>query len=210
MIDLDGVLRELSKERPVFHSEADFQHALAWKIHEKHPEMNIRLERRIELDDKEIYVDIFLKDKEERIGLIELKYKTRDIEIEVNDERFKLKDQSAQDISRYDFIKDVSRLEECVDKLPNAIGYAIFLTNDPSYWNLPRTTNTIDKDFRIHDGRVVQGTLRWKEGTSKGTMEGREEPIVLKGKYRLTWKDYSNFGMKYGMLRYLLVTIEEV
>jgi hypothetical protein len=146
MIDLDGVLRELSKERLVFHSEADFQHALAWKIHKKYPEINIRFERRIELDDKEIYIDIFLKDKKERIGLIELKYKTRDIEIEINDERFKLKNQSAQDISRYDFIKDISRLEKCVDRLPNTTGYAIFLTNDPSYWNFPRNTDKEEKN----------------------------------------------------------------
>ena len=104
--------------------------------------MNIRLERRIELDGKEIYVEIYLQDKEGYIGLIGLKYKTKSVEIVVNDERFKLKDQAAQDISRYGFIKDVSRLEECVDKLPNTIGYAIFLTNDPSYWNLPRNTDT--------------------------------------------------------------------
>jgi len=64
MIDLDGLIRELSVERPVFHSEADFQHALAWKIHKKYPKMSVKLERRVELEDKEIYIDIFLKDKE--------------------------------------------------------------------------------------------------------------------------------------------------
>jgi len=63
--------------------------------------MNIRLERRIELDGKEIYVEIYLQDKEGYIGLIGLKYKTKSVEIVVNDERFKLKDQAAQDISRY-------------------------------------------------------------------------------------------------------------
>ncbi len=64
MIDMEEILRKLSKERPVFHSERDFQHALAWKIHEQYPDMNVRLEKRIELDGKEIYVDIYLQDKE--------------------------------------------------------------------------------------------------------------------------------------------------
>ncbi len=119
-----------------------------------------------------------------------------------------MKDQFAQDISRYDFIKDISRLEECIDKLPNAIGYAIFLTNDPSYWkNLPRKTDTQDKNFRIHEGRVIQGTLNWKESTSKGTMKGREEPITLKRSYKLNWRDYSNLGVKNGIFKYLLVKV---
>jgi hypothetical protein len=37
MIDLDELLRALSQERPVFHSERDFQHAIAWRIHEVVP-----------------------------------------------------------------------------------------------------------------------------------------------------------------------------
>lgn len=31
--DFAPVLRKLSTKRPVFHSVADFQHALAWQIH---------------------------------------------------------------------------------------------------------------------------------------------------------------------------------
>jgi len=104
---MEEILRKLSKERPVFHSERDFQHALAWKIHEQYPDMNVRLEKRIELDGKEIYVDIYLQDKEKNVVIIELKYKTKSLEIVVNGEIFKLKDQFAQDISRYDFIKDI-------------------------------------------------------------------------------------------------------
>lgn len=209
MIYVEQLIRMLSKERPVFYSEADFQHALAWKIHENYPEMNIRLERRIELDSKEIYVDIYLQDKVGRVGLIELKYKTKSVEIVINEERYKLKDQKSQDTSRYDFIKDVSRLEKCVDKLPNAIGYAIFLTNDPLYWKLPRKLDTNDKDFRIHEGKIIQGTLKWKDGTARGTIKGREEPIILKRAHKLSWKNYSNLGVENGTFKYLLVRIKQ-
>ena len=44
MLDIDGLMTELSRTRKVFHSEADFQHALAWQIREHMPECEIRLE----------------------------------------------------------------------------------------------------------------------------------------------------------------------
>lgn len=47
MIDLPPVMSALAKDRPVFHSEADFQHALAWEIHRRWPETSVRLEFRV-------------------------------------------------------------------------------------------------------------------------------------------------------------------
>ena len=48
MITLDVVnklVQECLNERKIFHSEADFQHSLAWKIHEKFgKKFKIRLE----------------------------------------------------------------------------------------------------------------------------------------------------------------------
>jgi hypothetical protein len=44
MLDLESTLTALAFERRIFHSEADFQHALAWKLHERHPDAKIRLE----------------------------------------------------------------------------------------------------------------------------------------------------------------------
>ena len=49
VVDLDfsvsEVLTALAKQRPILHSEADFQHAIAWKIHKRLPRASIRLER---------------------------------------------------------------------------------------------------------------------------------------------------------------------
>jgi hypothetical protein len=67
--------------------------------------------------------------------------------------------------------------------------------------------NTADKDFRIHEGKTIQGRLSWKEGTSEGTMSGRSESILLKKKYMLNWNDYSDVGEQNGKFRYLLVKI---
>lgn len=43
-VDLTELMAMLQNERPVFHSEADFQHALAWALHRLDPSVNIRLE----------------------------------------------------------------------------------------------------------------------------------------------------------------------
>ena len=46
ILDLDAAIMRLAARRPVFHSEADFQFALAWQIHTDHPAAHIRLETR--------------------------------------------------------------------------------------------------------------------------------------------------------------------
>ena len=38
MLDISGLVASLADTRKVFHSEADFQHALAWHIHHAMPE----------------------------------------------------------------------------------------------------------------------------------------------------------------------------
>lgn len=212
--DLHKILKVLSKERPVFHSEADFQHALAWAIHEKCPNLNIRLEKRVELNSKNKYLDIFAFNDKKTVA-IEVKYKTKNFETTVKKEKFNLKNQRARDLGRYDFIKDISRLEEASEKYHGGVGFAIFLTNDENYWKTSKNDETAaDKDFRIPEGKTINGKLCWKKGTSKGTMRGREEPITLKGKYELNWKKYSNLG-KYsnskeqnGQFRYLLIEVK--
>lgn len=45
-IALDDVLSRLALRRPIFHSEADFQFALAWQILELDAGIDVRLESR--------------------------------------------------------------------------------------------------------------------------------------------------------------------
>lgn len=208
MIETKSVLNELSNERPVFHSEADFQHALAWRIHEKYPELNIRLEKITIILNKEVYFDIFAF-KDNKIVAVEVKYKTKNLDTTVNSEKFNLKNQGAQNQGRYDFIKDISRIEKALETYRDSTGFAIFLTNDESYWKLPTgDVNTADKDFRIHESKTIKDILSWKEGTSKGTMSGRKESIKLKSAYLLNWEDYSNLEEQNGTFRYLLIEVK--
>ena len=44
ILDIDKIMYQLSRWRPIFHSEADFQFSLAWLIKKKYPECEIRLE----------------------------------------------------------------------------------------------------------------------------------------------------------------------
>jgi hypothetical protein len=47
VVDLRDTLALLSQQRPIFHSEADFQHALAWRFHQTDETARIRLEYRL-------------------------------------------------------------------------------------------------------------------------------------------------------------------
>lgn len=206
MIDLSATLKSLAQQRPVFHSEADFQHALAWEIQKYLPNAAIRLEYPISKYDSRMYLDIYVTQLH-RLLAIELKYKTRALAIEIGSEKFTLKNQSAQDIGRYDFIRDIYRLEQMLKADQKGIGYAILLTNDSAYWRATRNEQTVDVDFRLHNERTLNGTLRW-QGASAGTMHGRESAIALKGQYQLQWRDYSTIDSKnYGRLRYLVTSV---
>lgn len=208
MIDMNEMMSRLSKSRPVFHSEADFQHALAWEIHKHYQNCSIRLEIKPPYLKERIHLDIWCVHGDAVIA-VELKYKTRGLLVNVNEETFGLLDQSAQDLGRYDFIKDMQRLEQIVSGRSNIVGYAIFLTNDSTYWILPRSNQTVDVSFRIHDGRILTGELSWAPSASEGTMRGRKDKLHVKDAYNLNWKNYSEISQKsYGKLRYLLVKAE--
>ena len=43
-LDIPHLLTDLAARRPVFHSEADLQHELAWHLRDVHPDLQVRLE----------------------------------------------------------------------------------------------------------------------------------------------------------------------
>jgi len=200
-------LKELSQKRPIFHSEADFQHALAWEIHQKFNKIDIRLEKRFMVNELgEIYVDILLKIDDAAIA-IETKYTTKKLEIKLNGEEFVLKNHSALDVRRYDFLLDMYRLEKLKSAGKVVIGYAVFLTNDPGYWKEPKRKNTNDENFRIHQGRKIKAneTLQWAPNTSKGTKKGRERLLRFEKEYSFEWELYSKDT--HYEFKYLLVEV---
>ena len=197
----------LSESRQIFHSEADFQHSLAWRIHETMPDCRIRLESPFFDEGGRKYLDIWIPDR----GIaIELKYHTRKLELPWDGESFALRDQAAQDILRYDFLKDIQRLERLISGRDACkSGFAVLLTNNPLLWDAARSLpGNIDSAFHLYEGRMIQGELAWSGRAGAGTTKNRESPILLKGSYDLHWQDYSIVpSNRYGEFRYLDVEV---
>src|SRR6266511_25084 len=99
MIDLPACLAALARERPLFHSEADFQHALAWYLHTLEPAARVRLEYR-PFPDEALYLDLWIATPAQILAL-ELKYFTRRLTVTVAGETYALRGQDAQDQHRY-------------------------------------------------------------------------------------------------------------
>ena len=216
-VDINGIMAELAKSRPVFHSEADFQHSLAWQIREAMPDSQIRLEfKPFPHASRQIFLDIWVPSH----GIaLELKYLPRQLEISYNGESFVLKDQLT-DAGRYDFLKDIQRLEDVCARCERAShGYAILLANEHLYWTHPQGGVTSDANFRLHEGRVLHGEMDWARRTSTSAMRGYDSAIRLRGRYELRWREYSHLdwrgipepdsaATRYRRFRYLVVEVE--
>lgn len=204
---LDDILYRLSEMRKAFYSEADFQFQLAWEIQKAIPNASAVLEKPFVLGGKNIEVDIVVTIDDQQYA-IELKYKPYTVCVEIDNECHQLKDQGARPISRYDFFKDIMRVENLVDNIDNKIsnGFAIILSNSPKYYNAPLVDEkTIDKNFRFHNGVIIPSNsdLKWVEGAKALTKGSRKTPIYLRGAYsKLSWTDYGNveYGFKYLMI----------
>ena len=206
MIDLDDVMAHLAFQRPVFHSEADFQHAFAWEIHRQLPDASIRLELPHALPDRPIHLDVSIR-RGDAVLAVELKYATRAFVMQAGGEDFALKNHSAQDERRHDFIKDIERVERIIAGQTTASGFAILLTNDSLFWRQGRD-GSVDAAFQIWEGRDLHGTLGWGAMAGSGTTKGRASPRVLAGRYRLKWRDYSHPApINGGEFRYLAVRV---
>lgn len=188
--NIEETLLRLTLQRPIFHSEADFQHALAWSIHQSDPNTVIRLELPFRTEESSEYLDLQVVNGAQSFA-VELKYKTRRLTHTHAGEQFNLKQQGAQDLGRYDFLADVGRLERFVAAKRATAGCAILVTNDTSYWSEPARTGTVDQMFRLNEGRKIYGSLNWLDHASAGTMRSRENPITLTGKYTAEWRPFS-------------------
>ena len=205
-LNIIGLMEGLFQDRPIFHSEADFQHAFAWHIHRlMPPDCQVRLEFK-PFPTEKMYLDLWLPS----LGVaIELKYRTQRLTLKRVNESFDLRNQDARDLGRYDFIKDIQRLERVVADGPAETGFAVLLTNDPLYWRKPsRQTDTVDAAFRLHESRRIMGQMAWSDRAKRGTTKCREKPIRLKGSYDCVWRDYSSLEEgKFQKFRYLPVSV---
>ena len=147
--------------------------------------------------DSDLYIDIVVE-KDGQFVPIELKYPTKDIKgsfsrfsVAVSAQVPMLKNQGAQDIVRYNYWKDVRRIEALHGAYPDTIdgGLAVMVTNDPSYQNNPTSANVGYAHFSTKDGRVINQlqdrNMSWQNGVSVAT---GHPAFQIDGSYKLDWK----------------------
>ena len=162
-------MKDLSLISPIFHSKADFQRAFVAYLEKVMPGSQVCREFKA-FPEKGMHLDIWIPN----VGVaIELRYRSEALNMEWEGDSFALKRHSARDHGRYDFLKDIQRLERVVaDFEPGRAGFAVLLTNDPLYWKPPRRTDTGDAAFRLHEGRKIMGEMAWALSPAR---ERREE-----------------------------------
>ena len=196
--DIERIIASLSLRKPVFHSEDDLQSAFADEVKNIYPQAKVKREIPYnsvsgysEDEETPIYskgstrIDVQVS-LENNVFLIELKYKTKFLSVEVDNEKYTLKEHGAHNDNRVLFVRDVSRLEDYMINEYNQTkiteAYAIFITNDPEYQRVKKDSSVI-KDYDISIGEMKTGVLRNRNKP--------EQTVFLAGEYVSNWSEYS-------------------
>lgn len=193
---LPDYLNKRDSGRPYFFSEADFQHAFAITIGKLHNNLKVWLEYPIEdplrLEANNMwYIDICVMDQAKgndvKKCFIELKYKTKAVDGLI------LKNQSAQDLGRMLFLKDVSRIENAIEAEKCNVGYTILLTNDHLYWEPPKRAQVHDLYYRLHqqvDAQENNEPIPWNADHRPEWVDS-VGLVTISNNYMPQWTDYN-------------------
>jgi hypothetical protein len=257
-MNLENIIQQLQKKRKLFHSEDDLKFELGFLIKKSNPSCEIRLEKPINLEfstkkgplETELHrapIDIVVIIDSIQIP-IEIKYKTLALSKEkgrklaspymINAEYFDLANQGASDLGRFNFRKDILRIEKVIeDPINNAtLGYCLMITNDKDYWNEPKS-NSLANNFSLH-GKAIRGfdpgwnypsnmhekyiniENQWvdKKNNSKKHWTCKGDlflDLTLAKDYKIKWNEYSNIEQGFNKevpinseFKYLLVKID--
>ena len=198
-IILNQINNALHEHQGFFHSEKEIQIFLAEYFRGSSLYENVFLEYYVGINqlpnypwgnDNKISIDIVLKN-ENQYYPIEIKFKTAtqilphfvfDTETHVT-----LENHGAQTIGRYDFWKDIKRLELFEETFENVQrGIMLFVSNDPSYRQPPRNNDIGGAPFSIYQGRQVNANtfLNWNQELS--VSNGRPGFLLTHG-YMINW-----------------------
>lgn len=147
--------------------------------------------------DSDLYIDIVVE-KDGQFVPIELKYPTKDIwgaftrfGVAVTAKVPMLKNQGAQDIVRYNYWKDVRRIEALRQAYAETIvgGLAVMVTNDSSYRTSPTSNSFGYSRFSIKDGRVVtqpqDRNMAWQNNVKVAATHPNFE---IDNSYEIRWR----------------------
>lgn len=209
--DIYRAIEELSKTNPLFNSELEFQFYLAWKIKELYKDIyTICLEYPLKnYQEKNRNIDLVLVCNNGGLIPIELKYKTSKFEYFFNNINYKLKDQSANDLSKYGHLKDVSRIEYFKETEKNfLVGYAITITNQAKTWQKILSPKQTDFEFSLENcSTVCKGVKCWHICKSDHN-KNNYLPITLKNDYFINWHDFKIFDKPNGVFKVLVTEVK--
>lgn len=197
-------MEQMANGGKLFCSEADFQFSLGWELNKILPNAQLLFEKEVNVG----YVDIIVI-WNGKWYYIELKYHTSLCDTTSLGLPLHLKNQSAQDLLRYDYLYDIFRIQRiAANKKDNyGGGYAIVLTNDKLLYGIPRSsaTNSLDALFRIHDRRgcpahnsfPVPGKVIWNNAAKPSdhwTKSGNRCGVFTLSTINTDWEMYCNFN----------------
>jgi hypothetical protein len=192
-------MNDLAQLRPVFHSEADFQHELACVL--KQHGHSIRLEKPFVIEGPDIPNGIVRSELDIEVDgktAIELKFKTTEATIAHQEEHFELKSHGAQNLGRFDILDDARKLNWLKSRGNSGIqkGFAIFLTNDPLY--LSNANGNLSGEFSLHQGRVFENgsSLNWVGNPGANSVDKKRlppfAPLEIRFNEVVEWQEYSD------------------
>ena len=210
-MDIIKAMESLSCKRGIFHSEADFQFALAWEIKGLYPDCSVRLEVpfRIRMKGR---IDILVR-LDDDIYPIEVKYIKKTFRYSDGNDHYDLVN-GVHDLDMYNCMVDIMRMENFAEQLAGFYtGYVIWLTNDSAYW-ISKYKSTYYREFHAPDGSVKTGTMRFLSSNPKTgkppqilEMKGYQSPISLKDSYLIRWRLYSDLAVPKGLFKYAVIPI---
>jgi hypothetical protein len=191
---IDQWMTTLSRRRPVFHSEFDFQFALS-DVMAQAGVGRIRLERTVQLrSDRRLAVDIMGCFNQEPIAL-ELKYPKKRFVGTVSsggyDESFNLPSSDAFDLDAHAVWKDASRIEGLIAVDIVKAGAVITLSNYDFWDQRKHKHGTQAYDFRLWQDREVEAATVLSFPESAKWLTPAYSPVQLRYPYRCDWRHYS-------------------
>lgn len=187
--DLNKIISSFADNGKLFSNERQFQLEFAWALKGLKYEVFLEVLDRDSIDDKKSYIDIMVKVSENKYVAIELKYTTRQNNIDYiigtgSNNVVCTFAQGACDVRQLDFLYDVYRLECLLSKPKITKGYAIIMTND-NYSGKDGNGTKYEK-VALYDGR----TIGPNEEIGIGTKGYEKRKFKLKYRYTCNWKDY--------------------
>ena len=213
---LKEMLSGLAKSRPVFHSEADFQHELAIQLHSAGWSCRLELPLSVQLKGNRVKaeVDIMTYSLIDKTPIaIELKYVSARLITDHEGEPFNLANNWCSNLSRFDCLADWERVAAIVAAGHAEQGFTIFLTNAEDAWvkDVSQTEN-LARNMSIHEGRklIAGESLLWPENINLDSVGKKRlppySPIKCPVPSSCDWSDYSLLGVeKNARFRYLIL-----